>query len=158
MSIVLAAHLYIFGDSLSSPTGCEWPRHLQETHAIHNYAQAGLTLDAMDIPNHLRLRGESTVVIWAGSNDAGQQLGVEQTKTKLREIIKIMKLRWADQVIVMGLPAFIDKKYRKAIRKVASSERVTYVPQLWGSEATSDGIHPTCDYNRIIADDVRSHL
>ena len=86
MNGFLLASLLILGDSLSSPTGCEWSRHLKDHFAITNMAQAGLTLEALDLPNHIKIKG--TVVIWIGTNDAGSGVPLSVYKTKLKETIR----------------------------------------------------------------------
>lgn len=153
---MLAAHLVIFGDSLSSPTGCEWSRHLQDEYAIQNYAQAGVTADAFSIPSHWRPRPHSKLVIWIGSNDAGA--GLKSPKDKIRELVKTAKLRGVEDILIVGLPKFIDRRYRYSVRSAARAEKVGYLPQSWGSEVTSDGVHPTCEYHEQIAADIRAAL
>tara|TARA_R110000851_G_scaffold9579_3_gene35561 strand:- start:4892 stop:5461 length:570 start_codon:yes stop_codon:yes gene_type:complete len=156
-------HLYVIGDSLSSPTGCEWPRELDDQYAIHNLAQAGLTMEAFDMPHHQSFRDDSTVVIMMGSNDAGSGVSVLRYKMRLRETIRAAKTRGADRVLVGGPPEIESllpavTKYRKAAKRVAKNERVAYFTVKWDADQTIDGLHPTCNFNRLIADQVRNEI
>lgn len=156
-------HFYVIGDSLSSPTMCEWPRHFQDDYAVHNLAQAGLTMNAFDMPHHQAFENDSTVVIMMGSNDAGSGVPVARYKMRLRETIRAAKTRGATRVIVAGPPkieALIPsvKRYRNAAKNIARRENVNYFTVMWDQDETVDGLHPTCEFNRLIADQVRSNL
>jgi hypothetical protein len=140
-----ASHTYIFGDSLSSPTGCEWAKQLPG--AVHNYAQAGLTLMAMDMPNHLNLRPDNSVVIYIGGNDAGSGVPVNDFKARLKETINTVRSRGAETVYVVQLPDLNFPNfpaYRVAIPQVAASKNATFLDPGWGASSTVDGLHPSC--------------
>ena len=143
-SFANAQHTYIIGDRLSSPTGCEWAKQLPG--AIHNYAQAGLTLEAFDFPNHLKIERGGKAVVYIGTNDAGSGVPVKKFKRKLEETISSLQIRGAE-VYLIAQPQVNVKllnEFRQTTEEVAIKYSATYLDPGWGIESTVDGIHPSC--------------
>ncbi len=140
-------HYYIFGDSLSSPTGCEWP--LQLKGAIHNYAQAALTLKEFALPHHFKSRLGGIAVIYIGTNDAVRSYGAADYKRQLRELVSRIRFRGIVQVYIIGQP-YLDVSsntldtFRLATIEVAREVNAKYLDPGWGTSSTIDGVHPSC--------------
>jgi hypothetical protein len=143
---VLGQNTYVFGDSLSSPTECSWTNHL--AGVVFNYAQAGLTLEAMDFPDHLKMSARSKAVVYIGTNDVGKGVHVDSYKQKLREVTFQLVNRGADVYLVAQprLNVYIEQlnEYREATEQIAVDMSVNYIDPGWGAGATIDGVHPTC--------------
>jgi len=142
-----AQHYYIFGDSLSSPTGCEWP--IQLKGAVHNYSQAALTLKDFDLPHHFYSREGGIGIIYLGTNDAVKGYRADNFKQRLQELVSRIRFRGIVQVYIIGQPyleiftAEIDI-FREATIEVAEEVGAVYLDPLWGTASTTDGVHPGC--------------
>ena len=140
-------HYYIFGDSLSSPTGCEWPRQLHG--AVHNYAQAGLTLAAFDLPHHFKVEPNGIAVVYIGTNDAGAGYRINPFRRQLQELVSTLRSRGMARIYLVGQPylSVLEGKadpFRVVTQEVAEEFGTEYLDPLWGDESTVDGVHPSC--------------
>lgn len=153
-------HLYIFGDSLSSPTGCEWSKVFQGDWAVHNYAQAGLTARDYDWPTHLKVRQPSVGFVGIGTNDVGSGASAWRTALRTKILIMQMKDSGMQNIIVMGIPLETlhwHKNYNefKKLNEMMHSfvkqqPRLHWYEPIWDDGDTSDGLHPTCEANTFI--------
>lgn len=140
-------HYYIFGDSLSSPSLCNWPNYLDGP--VHNYAQAALTLKAFDYPSHLYIRPGGIVIVYIGTNDAGRGHPVAGYGRKLRLITQQL-VELGATVYLVGqpyldiVPGTILDEYRAETEAVAIEFGATYLDPGWGTDDTTDGVHPDC--------------
>lgn len=154
-------HYYIISDSLSSPTGCEWPLQLQG--AIHNYAQAGLTLAAFDLPHHFRTEPNSKAIIYIGTNDAGAGYKVSAFKQQLKELVSVLRSRNMAQIYIVAQP-YLDihesklNTFRAVTKAVAQEVAATYLDPGWGTSSTMDGVHPSCVSNMYLGWWIRQQL
>lgn len=155
-------HLYIFGDSLSSPTGCEWSQVFRGDWAVHNYAQAGLTAEAMQIPSYLAPRYEDSVaVLGLGTNDIGSGTHPRDVMVHIRALYYKLRGVGFTNIIIMGIPYMALRDHPrspefyeldKSIWDFAYSQHkyAKYYKPIWSKSDTSDGIHPTCGANMFI--------
>ena len=153
-------HLYIFGDSLSSPTGCEWSKVFQGDWAVHNYAQAGLTARDYDWPDHLKVRQPSVGFVGIGTNDVGSGGSAWRTALRIKILVMQMKDSGMKDIIVMGIPLEtlrhhpVYREFRKLNDMLHSfvmqQDGVHWYEPIWDDGDTSDGLHPTCGANMFI--------
>ena len=109
------------------------------------------------------------LVVELGANDGLRGLPVDAMRRNLDEIIRRAKGRGIT-VLLTGMeappnygPAYTDD-FRKTFRDVAASEHVAFMPFFLEGVAgipslnQADGVHPTPEGARIVADNVWRHL
>lgn len=110
-------------------------------------------------------------VLELGANDMMRGVKVPTIKANLKQIIQKVKLRFPNaKILVLGLYAFpnLGKSYRKEFdriyKDIAAEEKVALVPffieRVAGIKSLNqkDGIHPTEEGHRLIANTVYPHL
>ncbi len=106
-------------------------------------------------------------VLELGANDGLRGLPVDETKKNLSEIIQAVKKKYPSvKVILAGMqvPPNMGKKYSQDFKaiypEIASSEKAYLIPFLLDKVAgetalnQQDGIHPTIEGQKILADNV----
>jgi len=141
--------LLIIGDSLSAPDACQWSKHMAgESAYVRNIAQSGLTLRDFDLPDYIR--GNPTMerrlaVVYIGVNDIGQKLDSGQYRFKLQELVLRLNHR-GFETYVIKMPLLFDfmdgvVEYNA---KIDTIKGANIIDPGWNSNATEDGVHPTC--------------
>ena len=116
-------------------------------------------------------RKVDVLVLELGANDMLRGLSVEQLKHNLRRIIDRTREKYADaEIVILGMeaapnlgPAYVAA-FRSVYRDLAEEYDAAYVPFFLEGVATvpelnqEDGIHPTAEGQRIIAETVWKRL
>jgi acyl-CoA thioesterase-1 len=110
-------------------------------------------------------------VLELGGNDGLRGIPVNETKRNLQAILDKVKAKYPDARLVlagMQMPPSMGRKYTTDFKNVytdlAASNKLTLIPFLLqgvGGEVRlnqQDGIHPTAEGHRIIAETVWNHL
>lgn len=144
MTLLLAAALngwIIFGDSLCSNG---WPEILtrypawNETSYIQNHCQGGLTMMALDIPEHITASGlYRNAFLALGSNDAYREVDIEAFTEAAQQHIDTLQAK-GFRVVCLIPPVFdvLDTSlYRSALMEIC--------PEAWDAphDPGPDGIH-----------------
>ncbi|MCB1120581.1 MAG: arylesterase [Verrucomicrobiae bacterium] len=180
-----AGTILVWGDSLSAGYGLEkgqeWPALLQTrladkgfSHAVVNASVSGETSSGgrSRLPAALEAHAPDVVVLELGANDGLRGLKpVESSEENLTAILNRVKQKYPEAKLVlagMQVPPNMGPDYSDAFRKVfpevAQKTGAHLIPFILegvgGVERLnqSDGIHPTVEGHRIIADLVWSHL
>jgi hypothetical protein len=149
----------VFGDSLTSPDN-SWAEQIDDMGLaqMKNHAQAGLRLIDLDIPDYLNC-GRQKVIIWIGTNDAGNLIPTYQFKQELKDRLYFLKSRNCE--VYIGLPIQLDVAagwpktgaYRTLVRGVSKNfNNVTVFDVPYDQSKTTDGLHPTIQHQAEIAD------
>jgi len=115
--------------------------------------------------------GADIVVVELGGNDGLRGIPPEVTEENLRSIIALVRERNGDAAVVLGgmrMPMNMGERYRSEFEavfsKVAAETGVIFIPHILEGVGgvpelnQSDGIHPTAEGQRIIADNVWEYL
>jgi acyl-CoA thioesterase-1 len=170
-----------FGDSLSEGYGADpgksYPDYLQKLLDEHNYKytilNAGVsgdtTTDGLErLPGVLTAKPK-IVILELGGNDGLRGLPIETTRQNLSQMIHLSQDAGA-KVLVAGMtlprnygPQYIHQ-FEQIYIELASQYRLPRIPFLLSGVAgnpnlmQSDGIHPTAEGNRKVADTVFQYL
>ena len=106
-------------------------------------------------------------VLELGGNDGLRGIPVSETKKNLQAILDKVKAKYPDAKLVlagMQIPPNMGQKYatdfKKVYKEIADKNNITLIPFLLqgvGGEAKlnqADGIHPTAEGHRILAENV----
>ena len=106
-------------------------------------------------------------VLELGGNDGLRGIPVSETKKNLQAILDKVKAKYPDAKLVlagMQIPPNMGQKYatdfKKVYKEIADQNNITLIPFLLqgvGGEAKlnqADGIHPTAEGHRILAENV----
>lgn len=110
-------------------------------------------------------------VLELGGNDGLRGIPVTETKKNLQSILDKVKAKYPDAKLVlagMQMPPSMGKKYvtdfQNVYKDLAENNKLTFIPFLLqdvGGEAKlnqADGIHPTAEGHRIVAETVWKYL
>jgi acyl-CoA thioesterase-1 len=173
--------LVAFGDSLTAgfgaAPGASYPDYLQKLIDAKHYPwrviNAGVSGDTSTdgvarLPGVLEYKPE-IVVLELGANDGLRGIPVESTQSNLDQIIAGLTAEHAKVVLAgMTLPPNYGPDYIKPFEKVftslAAKHKVTLIPFLLagvggnGKVMQQDGLHPTGEGNRLVANNVMRYL
>jgi acyl-CoA thioesterase I len=173
--------LVAFGDSLTAGFGVEsgysYPDFLQRLIDAKEYpwrvANAGVSGDTTSggvarLPLVLELKPE-IVILELGANDGLRGIPVTATRANLDEMIRSLKAAGAHVVLAgMTLPPNYGADYIKPFEKIftdlAAQHRLPLIPFLLDGVGgvrefmQQDGLHPTVEGNRRVAENVMKVL
>lgn len=175
--------IVFFGNSLTAGYGVEpseaFPALIQEKidslnlpYTVVNAGVSGETTSGGNSRIDWILRQPLDVfVLELGANDGLRGIPVEETRKNLQSIIDKVKSKYPDaQVVLAGMqvPPNMGQQYtanfRKLFPQLAEKNDITLIPFLLegvGGEASlnqQDGIHPTPEGHRILAENVWAKL
>ena len=141
--------VWVFGDSLSSPH-YSWAEKLDEAGyaQVRNFAQKGLTLSAIDMPDYMNCEAADQVVLWAGGNDAGSGVSLSDFHYALLGHLDFLAEKGC-KTTVGQIPTFgfeeideVIQPYRDVLERLTRRyDNVTFVDVPWSQENAPDGIH-----------------
>jgi acyl-CoA thioesterase-1 len=169
-----------FGDSLTAGFGADpgksYPDFLQQAldgrGLRYRVANAGIsgetTTDALERLQTVSALKPAVVIVEFGGNDGLRGLPLSTTRANLGQIIAGLKESGAAVLLAgMTLPPNYGPEYVTAFehiyRDLAAKDRVALIPFLLEGVAGTnrmqrDGLHPTADGNRLVAETVLRYL
>lgn len=160
------AVILAFGDSLTFGTGANsqtesYPAVLQQLSGweVINAGIVGETsqLGLLRLPSILKLVKPDLVILCHGGNDLIRQLGKQQLKKNLKEMIRLIQSSGAD-VLLIAIPQFsltlaVPTLYEELATAFNIPVELTIIRELeQNSAAKSDTIHPNANGYKLLAE------
>jgi len=158
--------IIIIGDSISEHIYC-WPNELRTDNPHLNaqlMTQSGRTIRDFSVPRDLRnVSGKDVVIYFLGTNDAFSGYPMRYVSESFASHMVLLKERGFRIIVLIPPPASVLMPKIAQVRTVIKQQSVRLDIEhhelvFWDESMTKDGIHPTPELSRLVADFVYTLL